>query len=114
MIFVSLSFPRGDLINQRPLIGNTPIQTLPCQHAQFGPGHIEPASVLRRVMPLKPFHEAACLDGGKRVIKRRGLMGVEIILDEHDLRHVWKVPVRQLFQDMRIIHRGTAIRGGLS
>ena len=36
--------------------------------------------------------------------------GVQIILDKNDLAGVGEETVRQLFEDMRVIHRGVAVR----
>ncbi len=58
-------------------VGDAPVDTLGGEHAKFGFGEIEPASVLWRVMPLEPLDEAAGLGGGKGLVERGPAMGVE-------------------------------------
>src|SRR5580704_17162815 len=61
-------------------------------------------------MPLEPFNQPARLGGGERLIQRRWLMGVQIILDQHDLRGFRKMRLRQLFEDAREVRSRALIR----
>ena len=44
-------------------------------------------------MPLEPFDEAACIGGGKGFIKRRWLVRVQVVLDEHNFLRAGEVAV---------------------
>jgi hypothetical protein len=61
--------PGGDFVDQGLLVWDAAIETLRRQHAEFGFSHIQPTAVLGRVVPLEAFDEAACLGGGKGLVK---------------------------------------------
>ena len=63
--FVSAVLPDGDLLDQ----GDTPIETLTLQHAQFGSSHVQPIAVFGGVLPLELFDEPTCLGGGKSFVE---------------------------------------------
>ena len=84
VFFVSAVLPCGDLLDQGQLVGDTPIETLARQHAEFRLSHVQPAAVLWRIVLLEPLDETACLGGGKGFVERRRLVGVEIVPHEHD------------------------------
>ena len=79
------------------------------QDAEFGLGHVQPASVFWRVVPLEAFDRPARFSGRKGFVERSRLVGVEIVLHQHDLRDIGKVRVRQVLENLRIIDRGVAI-----
>ena len=85
------------------------IQTLRREHAEFGFGHVEPTAVLGRVVPFETLDEPARLGGGKGFVERGGLVGVEIVLHQRDLRRVGKMQVRQIPEHMGIIDGGMAV-----
>src|SRR5690242_10691218 len=64
MILVATVLPSCDFLDQSLFVWNTPIETLGGQHTKFGFRHVEPTSVLRRVVPLEPLDEPAGLLGG--------------------------------------------------
>src|SRR3984957_7603838 len=61
-------------------------------------------------MPLEPLDEAACLGGGKYLIKRCWFVRVEIVLHERDLRRVWKMRVGQFLENAREVRGGALVR----
>jgi hypothetical protein len=65
MFFVSAVLPGGDLFNQGQLVGDTPIETLARQHAQFGFSHVQPTAVFGGVVPLELLDEPTCFGAGK-------------------------------------------------
>ena len=68
MFFVPVVLPGGDFLDQGLLVGDAPVETLGRQDAEFGFSHIQPASVLGRVVPLEPLDEPACLLGGEGLV----------------------------------------------
>src|SRR5258708_21937183 len=61
-------------------------------------------------MPFEALGEPARLGGGEGFVERGGLVGVEIVLHQHDLRRVGKMHVRQIPERMGIIDGGVAGR----
>jgi hypothetical protein len=51
---VSLRLPDVDLLNERVAAFDAAIETLAFEHADLDLNHVEPASVLGRVVGLKP------------------------------------------------------------
>ncbi len=93
VVLVAVILPCADLVGEGSLIVDAAIQTLRREHAEFGFGHIEPTAVLGSVMPFEALDEPPRFDGGKSFIKRGGLVGVEIVLDQHDLCRVGEMHV---------------------
>jgi hypothetical protein len=69
MFFVSAVLPGGDLLDQGQLVGDTPIEALTRQHAQFRFSHVQPTAVFGGVVPLELFDEPTCLGGGKSFVE---------------------------------------------
>jgi hypothetical protein len=59
-------------------------------------------------VPFEALDEPACLGGREGFVERGGLVGVEIVLHQHDLRRVGKMHVRQI-ERMGIIDGGVAV-----
>ena len=97
---VSALFPGGDFFDQGLLVWEAAIEALGREDGEFGLGHVEPASVLGRVMPFEPFDEAARFGGGEGFVKRRGRVRTEIVLNENDLVGVGKMRVGQILERM--------------
>lgn len=70
VIFVARLDPRGDLAHQVGFIWDTPIQTLRRENGKFGFRHVEPASMLWRVVPFEAFDEATRLGRRERSVER--------------------------------------------
>src|SRR3954454_19252756 len=68
-------------------------EALAGQHAEFAFSPVQPTAVLGRVVPFEPLDEATGLLRREGFIKRSGLMGAEVVLHEHDLGGLRKVPV---------------------
>ena len=79
------------------------------QNAEFGLGHIEPASVFGGVMPFEPFGEAARFGGGEGRVERGRGMGAQIVLHQPDLFGAGKMDVGQVFQHLCVIGGGVAV-----
>ena len=67
---VALERPGANLIDDRLLVRDSPVETLGGEHAEFGFGEVEPASVLGRVMPFEPLDEPTRFGGGKSFVER--------------------------------------------
>ena len=109
MLFVTAGLPGGDFVSQGRPVRDTPIQTLTGQNAEFGLSHVQPTSMLWRIMPLEPLNQPARLGGGKGFVERCRLVGVEVVLHEYDLPRGWKVDIGEIFQDPSIIPGRVAI-----
>jgi hypothetical protein len=62
-VFITIGLPSGDLRDERGLVGNATIETLRQKDADFGLGHLEPASMFWRLMPFEPLHEVSRFGG---------------------------------------------------
>ena len=96
VVLVAVVLPCVDFVGEDFLVGDAAIQTLGREHTEFGFGHVEPTAVLGRVVPFETLDEPARLGGGKGFVERGGLVGVEIVLHQRDLRRVGKMHVRQI------------------
>ena len=52
VVLVSLVLPCVDFTGEDFLVGDAAVQTLGRENAELGFGHVEPATVLGRIMPL--------------------------------------------------------------
>src|ERR1700678_696605 len=109
MLFVTAFLPGGDFLGQRLLVGDTSLETSPRQDAELRSSHVQPTAVLWRVVPFEPLNQPAGLGSGKGLVERRRLMGVEIVLHQHDFLRLRKVHVGYSFEDLSIIHGRVAI-----
>src|SRR5271170_1229133 len=65
VMFVTMVLPSGDLSLEGVLVRNAAAETLARQNAEFGFGHVEPASMFGGVVPFEPLYEATRFSGGK-------------------------------------------------
>src|SRR5271166_214323 len=108
-MLVAMVLPGGDFFFEGRLVGNAAAQTLARQDAEFGFGHVEPASVFRGVVPFEPFGQAARFWRGKGRVERGGRVRAQIVLDQPDLFSVGKMHVRQFLEHLRVIGGGVAV-----
>src|SRR5208283_28396 len=109
MMLVAVVLPGGDFFFEGRLVWNAAAQTLARQDAEFGFGHVEPASVFGGVVPFEPFGEAARFWGGKGRVERGGRVRAQIVLDQPDLVGVGKMHVGQFLEHLRVIGGGVAV-----
>ena len=109
VVLVAVVLPCGNFVGEYLLVGDAAIQTLRRENAEFGFGHVEPAAVLRRVVPFEALDEPAGLGRGKGLINRGWLVDVEIILHQHDFRRIWKMRIGQIPEHVGIIDGGVAV-----
>ena len=64
-MFVTMVLPSGELSLEGLLIWNAAAETLARQNAEFGFGHVEPASMFGGVVPFEPLYEPTRFSGGK-------------------------------------------------
>jgi len=93
---VARCLPGGGLPLQGRPVGQPAVQALSGQHGQFDLGHVQPAAVLGRVVQLQLVGEPPGLGRWERRIQRGGGVGVEVVLDQHDLFGVGVVDVDQV------------------
>jgi hypothetical protein len=79
VMLVAMVLPSGDLCLEGLLVWNAPAQTLARQNAEFGFGHIEPASMFRGVMPFEPFSEAVRFRSGEGRVERGHAEGLVVL-----------------------------------
>ena len=97
VVFVSIGFPRGDLLDERGSVRNSAGEALRRENAEFGFGEVEPAAVCWRIMSFEPLSEPARRGGRKSLVERSWFMRVEVVLHEDDLLRLGKVRFRQVF-----------------
>lgn len=61
-------------------------------------------------MPLELFNNTTCFFWSKGLIKRRGLMGVQVVTDQHHLLRFWNMHVDNILEAMGKIHTRASIR----
>jgi hypothetical protein len=66
---IAVAFPGGDFVDEGWFVGNTAVEALGGQDAEFGFRQIEPTAVLWRVVPLEPFDQPSRLGGRKSLIQ---------------------------------------------
>src|SRR3974390_3347910 len=64
VMVVSMALPGRGFFLEGLFVGDAAAQALGGENGEFGLGHVEPASVLWRVMPFAPVDEAARFGGG--------------------------------------------------
>ena len=69
--------------------------------AEFGFGHVEPASMFGGVVPFEPLGETTRFGGGEGRVERGRRMRAEIVLDQPDLFGVGKMHVGQFRASVR-------------
>ena len=69
VMFVAVMFPGSDFRYESIFVGNTAIETLGREHAQFGLGHVEPAAVFGGVVKLETLGEPPGFRGREGFIK---------------------------------------------
>src|SRR5271165_5881291 len=109
VMLVAIVLPSGDLSLEGVLVWNSATEALARQDAEFGFGHVEPASMFGGVAPLEPLGEAARFGGGEGRVERGRRMRAEIVLHQPDLFGVGKTHVGQFIEHLRVIGGGMAI-----
>ena len=112
VVFIALEEPGRDLLLECRDIGDAAVEALPRQDGQLGFRHVEPASMLWRVMPLEAFGDPWCFGGWESLIERSRGMGVEVVLNQNDGVCAGNMKIAQLLEHMGVID-GCAARGGL-
>src|SRR5260370_30736281 len=109
-MLVAMVLPGGDFFFEGRLVWNAAAQTLARQDAEFGFGHVEPASVFRGVVPFEPFGEAARFSRGKSRVERGGCVPARLFLGLAGLFIVRNNPVRQLLYPLPAMVLRAAVR----
>ncbi|MDO8688798.1 MAG: hypothetical protein Q7R39_02085, partial [Dehalococcoidia bacterium] len=79
---VPVAFPSSDVAWQRLQVGNSPVQALPVEGAKLDLRHIEPTTVLGRVVDFETLCQSPGLFRGKRLVERRHAVRVQVIHDQ--------------------------------
>ena len=80
--------------DERLLIGDTSVETLPCENGQFAFSDVEPTAMLGGVMDFEALDEPTGHLGWESFIQGGDLMGVEVVTDQHDGFRLGVVAVR--------------------
>jgi hypothetical protein len=59
--------------------------------------------VLGRVVPFETLDDPAGLSGSERLIKRRRCVGIQVVLNQHDLLGLGEVDVAEVAQNLGIV-----------
>ena len=108
VIFVSVADPGGDLVADCLLVGDSAVETLRGEDAEFGYGQVDQFPSWA-CMPFEALDQTPGLGGGKGFVERRGGVGVEIVLDEDDRLGLREVDIGQVFQNMGEVDGGAAV-----
>ena len=103
---VARRLPFRDLPLQGRPVGQPPVQALLRQHGKLDLGHVQPAPMLGRVVQLQPIGQPLRLGRLERLIQRRGRVGVEVVLDQHDLLSVGVTHIEQVLDAVRPVDPG--------
>ena len=69
VVCIAIILPCGDFIDQGLFVGDTAIEALGGQDAEFGLGQIEPTAMFGGVVPLEAFDQSAGFGGGKGLVE---------------------------------------------
>ena len=72
-------FDRGEFVDQRCFSRNTALQALARKDTQFNFGHVQPTSMLRRIVKLQLLPHPVGFRGGKRFVERARFVSIEIV-----------------------------------
>src|SRR5712691_10448833 len=101
--------PRCDLPLQRRPIGQAAVQALPGEHGKLDLGHVQPAAMLGGVVQLQPIGQPLGLGWLERLIQRRGGVGVEVVLHQHDLLGAGVVDLEQVLDAVCPVDAGAPV-----
>src|SRR6185503_3954032 len=79
LCFIALILNRFDLSLESRFISDPPLQTLPTKDAQFDLRHIQPASVLWRVVKFQSLEYSSCHFWGERFVERLRFVSIQIV-----------------------------------
>src|ERR1700741_3445986 len=79
---VTIALPRADLLPDRCCAREAAVEALAAEHGEFDLGHVQPASVLRRMAELELAQDPPGLFSRKGVIERPWRVGAQVV--EHD------------------------------
>lgn len=80
-----MGLPCIDFLREQGEAGDSAVQALAGQRAEFDLGNIEPTAMLWGVVELDAFGQTAGLGRGKGFVKRGGRVSIEVIEDKSDL-----------------------------
>ena len=81
MSAIALLCPGTELSLQGKGVGHAPLQALSLHNTDLNLSHIEPTALFRRIMELESSDQSSSFHRPKGLIKRTGILGIEIILD---------------------------------
>jgi hypothetical protein len=76
---IAVALPCGDLVRQALPVVDPTSQALPPEYAQFTFRDVQPASMFWRVMNLQTFRQSPGFARNKRLVERRGRMGIQVV-----------------------------------
>src|SRR6266853_6693616 len=69
VVLVAMDVPSRDLVGEERFVGHPAVEALRGKNPQFGLGQVEPAAVLRRVMPLEALDQTTRFIRRERFVK---------------------------------------------
>ncbi len=95
--------PRVNFTTEDGHVGDSAVETLLLEDAQFGLGHVEPTAVFGCIVELEAFHQATCFIGGKGLVEGSGLVGIEVVVDQYDFVGLGKVHIAEPLKTVRVV-----------
>ena len=106
---VPLPLPGSHFLGNETLAIHPPVQALTVHNADLRLGHVQPTTMLGRVMPLDLVQQATGKLGRERLVQAGPIMGVEVVLHQADLFGLWIVHLYQLPHAVGIVLSGASL-----
>src|SRR5262245_9579685 len=106
---VPLPLPGGHFTGQFGLAVQPPVQALAIHDADLRLGHVQPAAVLGRVMPLDLVQQPPGVLRLECLVQTRPVMGIEVVLHQPDLPGPWVMHFHQLPNAPGIVLAGPSV-----
>lgn len=109
LLLVSLRSPSFSFVDQDSLARNATLETLSVENTQLDLSHVEPTTVLGCRMKFQLIQDALGFGWRKHVIKTSRCMGIELILNNHDLLGLWKMDIHQIAHTVSPVNFGASL-----
>ncbi len=107
---VARFLPGGDLLLERDVIGDAPVQALPAEHAEFDFRHVQPTAVFGRMVQFQPIQDVPGFFGREGLVQGTGRVRVEVVADQTDLGCGGKVLIHQVVHGVGPVQAGAVLR----
>jgi hypothetical protein len=107
LLGIAAVLPRGDLLAQRRLVGDPPVEVLADHHADLD--HPKPARVLGREVKLEAAEDPTCFGGIERLVEGCGGMRRQIVEHRADPFGIRVVLVDEIPHAFREVDTGSVV-----